>query len=82
MLDADHHVPPDAVPPVWVDPERLSGEPCFNGTRVPVKTLFEYLEAGQTIDEFLEDYQGVTRRLAVAVLELARRNLLPPGKAA
>ena len=52
--------------------ERLSGTPVFAGTRVPVKALFDYLEAGDPLDEFLDDFPNVTREHAVAVLELAR----------
>jgi|SRR5882724_9232041 len=61
---------------IWVNPERVSGEPCFYHTRVPIKTLFNCLEAGQTLDEFLDDFEGVTREQALAVLELAAKGLL------
>jgi uncharacterized protein (DUF433 family) len=61
---------------IWINPERLSGEPCFFGTRVPVRTLFEYIEAGDSLDDFLVGFPGVTREQAVAVLELARKELL------
>ena len=54
----------------------MSGTPCFYGSRVPVKTLFDCLAAGQTLEEFLEDFEGVTREQAVAVLELAGDDLL------
>jgi len=57
---------------VHSDPEILGGTPVFVGTRVPVKTLFDYLEAGDTLDEFLNDFPSVTREQAVAALELAR----------
>jgi len=60
----------------WTDPERMSGERCFYGTRVPIKILFDYFEGGHTIDEFLDGFQGVTREQVVGVLELARRGLL------
>lgn len=53
-------------------PDRLSGEPVFACTRVPVKTLFDYLEAGDRLEEFLTDFPNVSRAHAVAVLELAR----------
>lgn len=62
--------PPD--PLITVKPGLLSGTPVFSGTRVPVKTLFDYLEAGDPIDDFLVDFPNVTREHAVAVLELAR----------
>ena len=62
--------------PVKVDPEIMSGTPCFDGTRVPVKTLFDYLERGYPLEEFLHQFPTVTREQSVAVLELARRKLL------
>lgn len=61
---------------IWTDPERLSGAPCFDGTRVPIKNLFDYLAGGESIDEFLEGFPGVTREQVEAVLDLARKNLL------
>ncbi len=66
--------------PVWSDPERMSGVPCFKGTRVPVESLFENLEDGVSLDEFLEAFPAVRREQAVAVLEHAHRVLY--GKAA
>ncbi len=61
---------------IWTDPERMSGAPCFDGTRVPIKNLFDYLTGGESLDEFLEGFPGVTREQAEAVLDLARKNLL------
>lgn len=61
---------------VWVDPERMSGTPCFRGTRVPVETLFDHLEGSSTLDEFLEGFPSVTREQAVGFLELAKDSLL------
>ena len=61
---------------VWADPERMSGAACFYGTRVPVKNLFDYLEGGQSIETFLEDFEGVSREQADAVLHLAMGSLL------
>ena len=61
---------------VWANPERMSGVPCFAGTRVPVRNLFDYLEGGETLDDFLEGFPGVTREQAVAVLESAASGLL------
>jgi len=58
------------------DPEILSGEPVFRGTRVPFQTLLDYLEAGDTLDEFLEQYPGVTREQAIAALEEAKALVL------
>ena len=54
------------------DPEILGGTPVFVGTRVPVKNLYDYLEGGDSLDEFLNDFTSVTREQAVAALELAR----------
>ncbi|OFV97494.1 MAG: hypothetical protein A3H94_00360 [Acidobacteria bacterium RIFCSPLOWO2_02_FULL_60_20] len=54
------------------DPEILGGTPVIVGTRVPVKTLYDYLESGDSLDEFMNDFPSVTRRQAVAALELAR----------
>ena len=61
---------------VWVDPERLSGIPCFAGTRVPVQALLDHIEAGQTLGDFLEGFPTVTREQAVAFLELAKDQLV------
>ena len=63
-------------------PDRLGGEPCFAGTRVPLRNMFEYLEGGDSLDDFLEGFPGVTRDQAVAVLELAGEGLLQQLKAA
>jgi uncharacterized protein (DUF433 family) len=62
---------------ITVDPEVHSGTPVFVGTRVPVKTLFDHLEAGDSLDVFLDDFPSVTREVAVALLEEARIALLP-----
>jgi len=58
------------------DPAILSGEPVFRGTRVPFKSLTEYLEHGRTLEEFLDDFPGVTRTAAIAALEEARSSLI------
>lgn len=58
------------------DPEILGGEPVFRGTRVPFKILIEYLEGGDTLDQFLEQYPSVTRELAIAAIEEARLSLV------
>ena len=57
-------------------PEILGGTPVFRGTRVPVQTLIEYLEGGQTIDEFLEGFPTVTREQVIAFLEEAKARML------
>jgi uncharacterized protein (DUF433 family) len=56
-------------------PEILGGEPVFAGTRVPVRNLIDYLEAGASLEEFLEAFPSVTRQQAVAALEIARETL-------
>ena len=56
--------------------EVLGGTPVFAGTRVPFQTFIEYLEAGETLDAFLDDFPTVSREQAVSALELAKRLLL------
>ena len=63
-------------PIIHSDPEILSGTPVFVGTRVPVQSLFDYLEGGETLDEFLRQFPSVTRPQAIAALELARDSVL------
>ena len=63
---------PMKQPVIHVDPEIQGGVPVFSGTRVPVKNLFDYLEAGDSLDDFLRSFPSVTRDQAVAVLEQAR----------
>jgi uncharacterized protein (DUF433 family) len=58
------------------DPEILSGTPVFAGTRVPVQTLFDYLEAGDPLDEFLDDFPTVHREQATQLLESFKRAIL------
>ena len=61
---------------IWINRDRLSGAPCFAGTRVPIKNLFDYLESGYTLNQFLEDFDGVTREQAVGVMEAAQGGLI------
>ena len=61
---------------VTVDTEIMHGTPCFAGTRVPVQTLLDYIEDGDTLDSFLSDFTTVGREQAVAFLELARDRLV------
>ncbi len=58
-----------------VDAEILSGQPVFTGTRVPVETLFDHLESGISLDEFLDDFPTVSKEQAVALLEIANKVL-------
>jgi uncharacterized protein (DUF433 family) len=64
---------------VTTDPEILGGTPVFKGTRVPVKTLFDYLEANYALDEFLECFPSVTREMACRLLERSESALLAPA---
>jgi uncharacterized protein (DUF433 family) len=67
---------------VHSDPEILGGTPVFVGTRVPVQSLFDYLEGGDTLDEFLRQFPSVKRELAIAALEQARDSLLTSARPA
>ena len=60
------------------DPEIMHGTPVFRGTRVPFQALLDYLESGETVDEFLDDFPSVTREQAIAALEEAKES--PPGQ--
>lgn len=60
---------------VNIDPEILGGTPVFTGTRVPIQTLFDYLEGGDTLEEFLDDFPSVAREQAVELLEMAKTSL-------
>jgi uncharacterized protein (DUF433 family) len=61
---------------VWVDPDRMSGAPCFTGTRVPVQMLLDHLKHGETVDDFLEGAPSVSREQAELFLELASEQLI------
>lgn len=67
---------------ISINPARVSGVPCFAGTRVPIQILWDYLEDGNDLAQFLDDYEGVPRGEAVAALKLAFERLLCdlPGK--
>ncbi len=67
---------------VHSDPAILDGTPVFVGTRVPVQTLFDYLEGGEPLDEFLRQFPSVKREQAVAALDLARESLLTRARPA
>ena len=58
------------------DPEILGGTPVFTGTRVPIQNLLDYLEGGDTLDEFLDGFPGVSREQAISFLEMAKDALL------
>jgi uncharacterized protein (DUF433 family) len=69
-------------PLITTSPDRVSGTPVFAGTRVPVQTLIDYLEGGDALEAFLDDFPSVSREHAVAVLELAKSALLAKAVAA
>ena len=60
---------------ISIDPEVMSGAPVFAGTRVPVQNLFDYIEGGEDLSEFLDDFPSVSKEVALAVLEMARKSL-------
>ena len=61
---------------IEIHPEKVSGVPVFAGTRVPIQNLFDYLEGGDNLEDFLEGFPPVTRTQAIEVLELAKKSLL------
>jgi uncharacterized protein (DUF433 family) len=61
---------------VWINRARVSGTPCFYASRVPVQTLFNCFAAGETLEDFLDGFEGVTREQALGVLQLATAGLL------
>lgn len=63
------------------DPEIMSGALCFTGTRVPVQSLFDYLEGSSSLEDFLEDFPSVSRETAVSVLETARERIFADAPA-
>ncbi len=76
-VDQEQIVPLDPLAGlISINSERLSGVPCFAGTRVPIKHLWDYLEADEPLAEFLEGFPGVSREQAVAVLKTAYQRLL------
>lgn len=82
-LDSKSALPADTALTRYVerDPARLGGVPVFRGTRVPVKSLFDHLQAGDSLETFLDDFPGVPREEALGVLELAGRHLLAEADA-
>lgn len=76
MMNKDILLPDEAHPLMWVNSDRMGGEPCFYGTRLPISSLFENLEGGVSLDEWLEAFPSVSREQVIAVLEYARQRLL------
>ena len=70
--------PPDSplAAYIWINPGRMHGEPCFKGTRIPVRALFDHLRAGDGFGKFLDGYEGVSTEQVVAAIDLAARGLL------
>ena len=64
--------------PVSIDPEIMSGTPVFAGTRVPIKNLFDYLEGGDDLAGFLDDFPSVSKEAALALLAMARKTFTTP----
>lgn len=60
---------------IEINPNKVSGTPVFAGTRVPIQNLFDYIEGGETLEDFLEGFPPVTRDQAIAVLEQAKKSL-------
>jgi uncharacterized protein (DUF433 family) len=58
-----------------IDPETMGGTPVFTGTRVPVQALFDYIETGETLNEFLENFPSVKKDLAIKVLQMAEKSI-------
>ncbi len=61
---------------IEINPDKVSGTPVFAGTRVPIKNLFDYLEGGESLADFLEGFPPVSREQAIAVLEMAEKSLI------
>lgn len=78
-MNKDVLLPNEKNPLIWINPERMSGAPCFYKTRMPVDSLFENIEGGVSLDEWLDAFPSVTREQAVAVLEYAHSKLLEPA---
>lgn len=61
--------------PISIDTEVMSGTPVFTGTRVPIQNLFDYIEGGEDLSEFLDDFPSVSKESAIALLEMAKKSL-------
>ncbi len=62
-----------------IDPETMGGTPVFTGTRVPIQSLFDYIETGETLDEFLENFPSVKKDLAMKVMQMAENSIISEG---
>jgi uncharacterized protein (DUF433 family) len=72
---ADKILPTMNYGAINIDPETMGGTPVFTGTRVPIQALFDYIETGETLDEFLENFPSVKKEYALQVLKMARKTL-------
>ena len=77
MFGVENMVPESVV---HIDPEIMGGTPVFMGTRVPVQSLFDYFEGGETLDEFLRQFPSVSREQAIAALEMARDSIVSSAR--
>ena len=75
-MNEDKLLPDAKNPLIWINPERVSGAPCFYKTRLPIDSLFDNLEDGVSLDEWLDAFPDITREQAQAVLEYAKRSML------
>lgn len=66
---------------VHIDPEIMGGTPVFKGTRVPIETLFDYIEGGEPLSEFLQDFPTVTESQVLRLLEEVKSEIIPSAKA-
>ena len=78
VLECYRHAMSDVV---HIDPEIMGGTPVFKGTRVPIETLFDYIEGGEPLNEFLEDFPTVTQDQVIKFLEELKSEILPSAKA-
>ena len=78
-MNQDVLLPDEKNPLIWINPGRMSGAPCFYKTRLPVESLFENLEGGVSLDEYIDAF-GISREQAAAVLEYAKVKMLTIAK--
>ena len=78
-MNKDVLLPDEKNPLIWINPGRMGGAPCFYKTRMSVDSLFEHLEGGVSLDEFLDSFPSVSRKQAIAVLEYAHSKILQPA---
>ena len=75
-MNKDVLLPDERNPLIWINPGRMSGAPCFYKTRLPIDSLFENLEDGVSLDEWLDAFPDIPREKAQAVLEFAKKSML------